>query len=531
MPRLILHGSSYRRRNNRRRRWIANLVCHSKQTTAELDFIDFIADGDCEELERLLKRLQAANKFVLRLTVRRLGSFYQECSPAIWAVDCRQWHLLPVLWKYGYDVNRPQFCRRWTRFCGRQTRPNNPPYRHTWTKGQYTYQSILDYFFASVYEEVGGNLDEEETPLYEEPENFTNPLRTVLSRTSNLLEHGINVHRIDSIIIFNSLAASFDRYMCRFFDFTERLFPDVPKCREGFIELEVLQMLIENGFSEFECMDYVSPNTNWLGILICLLSHPQMRNITEGGFRVPPILQCASLLLVNIIVWRFFHPSSEAELRDSVNNLRLRKTYMRRYSDDRDYFSQRMAVVIEDCENTLRSPPSLGLLARNKIRRLLGGSNFRQKLASLNLPSSLTNFVSYINVEHLRWIHAPPLISTLATGKSNHVYVNHEERVDVDETPASPKGVLRQPLGAASPIRDHVPPPPQSAVQSGGTRVISIKRRASACSSRMSRFQPLPVLRMQRSKTALVRRPRPSSAPLPKMPPTAFVRLSQQTVW
>ncbi|VDD82705.1 unnamed protein product [Mesocestoides corti] len=506
-------------------RWLTCLGCHPQCTDAELDLLNVIFRGDSEELEQCLKHLKATGESA-RLTVRRnhpnslLGTFFQECSPVIWAVDCRQWHLLPILSQYGYDMNRPQLCRRWTYFCRKQSRPNHSPYRRLWTKGQYTYQSSLDYFFASVYEKFGEYL---EMPQYHDLD-LLNPLHPLLSRAGELLAYGVDVHRIDSIIVFNSLAGSFDRFMCRYFDEGDDILPDIPKRLDAFIELEILQRLIENGFSEFECMEYVNPNTNWFGILICLLSHPRLIKLVEENQPVPPILRCAALLFINILMWRHFLPAC-GDLRDTVNNLRLRKTYIRRYGDQRTQFISRIASVVRESDQILHSPPSLGVLARNRIRGLIGGTNFKQKVETLGLPSKLAAFLSYIGVEHVGWIRAPPFVVAIATGKLN--YLSFEEldsgvADDVALTRAS-----RRPPSLPIPPRNRALLRYRPGFTARGTSPI--KRRASAC-PRISRFQPIPVLRIQRSMTAVVRGPRPSSAPLLKLTPKATHCL-QLPVW
>ncbi|VDM34551.1 unnamed protein product [Hydatigera taeniaeformis] len=508
--------------NRRRRRWqwrcLTCLGCTTR-CTGDVSLFHAIARGDSEELERCMQCLRTSP---ILLTVRRghpnkvLGTFFQECSPAIWAVECRQWHLLPLLSHYGYDINRPQICRRWTCFCRNQLRPNNSPYRRLWTRGQYTYQSVLDYFFASVYEHIG---EFEDTPLLQTPDVRENPLEPLLSHSNDLLSHGVDVHRIDSIIVFNSLAGSFDRYMCHYFDASDNVLPDIPKEAGTFVELEVLQHLIENGFSEFEFLEYVSPNTNWFGILICLLAHPRLPKIVEANRAVPPLLRSAALLFINLLVWRHSAPTS-TDLQDCVNNLRLRKTYIRRYADQRNVFTARVANIIRESDNMLRSPPTLGLLARNRIRGLLGGMNFKAKVASLGLPQNLATFLVLVSAEHMSWIRTSPFVVAVATGKLTIASFEELERLS-DELSCSLSPLQPPPLRT---IRQSPPPLPRlpsvtRAVESEPpVRCETVKRRASAC-SRVNRLQPMsgPVLRLQRSMTAVVRGPRPSSAPLLKV--------------
>ncbi|EUB60553.1 hypothetical protein EGR_04572 [Echinococcus granulosus] len=507
--------------SNRRRRWqwLTCLGCTSR-CTGEVSLFHAIAQGDSEELERCLQYLQTSP---ILLTVRRghpnklLGTFFQECSPAIWAVECRQWHLLPLLSHYGYDINRPQLCRRWTCFCRNQLRPNNSPYRRLWTRGQYTYQSILDYFFASVYERIGEFQD---TPLLLGSDFQENPLEPLLSHANELLSHGVDVHRIDSIIVFNSLASSFDRYMCHYFDASDSILPDIPKRADAFVELKVLQHLIENGFSEFEFMEYVSPNTNWFGILICLLAHPRLPKVIEANRPVPPLLRSAALLFINLLVWRHSFPTS-IDLQDCMNNLRLRKTYIRRYADQQNVFTARVASIIRESDSLFRSPPTLGLLARNRIRGLLGGRSFKAKVASLGLPQNLATFLALVGPEHMAWIRTSPFIVAVATGKLT--VASFEELDGLGDKLSSSLPPL-QPPSPPTVEQPHpsLPLPPfftEAIELESPVRCGTVKRRASAC-PRTNRLQPMtgPVLRIQRSMTAVVRGPRPSSAPLLKKP-------------
>lgn len=531
MPRQCVDGR--RQRWRWRRLWGYTCLGCTSPSLLELNLFYAIAQGDSDELENCLQRLQSTH---IRLTVR-LGTFFQECSPAIWAVECCQWHLLPILSSYGFDINRPQLCRRWTCFCRKQLRPNNSPYRRLWTRGQYTYQSILDYFFASIYERLG---ELEDTPLLlQESELLKNPLQLLLSRADELLGHGVDVHRIDSIIIFNSLAGSFDRYLCSYFDPNDDILPDIPKRSDAFIELEVLQQLIENGFSEFEFMEYVSPNTNWFGILICLLAHPRLRKLIEAKRPVPPLIKSAATLLINLLVWRYKLPQISTDLQDSVNNLRLRKTYVRRYADQRNLFNSRVAGIIRESDSLLKSPPSLGLLARNRIRSLLGGKGFKAKVASLGLPQNLATFLASVGTEHMAWIRAPPFAVAVATGKLAPASFESFEETEAWNDAQVEK---EQNLITWTPPR---PPQPMESVESNIDRSSSfsevtnhrpglVKRRASAC-PRINRLQPMtgPVLRIQRSMTAVVRgpRPRPTSAPLLKVtPPKVSTHRSQMPV-
>ncbi|KAL7057754.1 hypothetical protein AAHC03_016781 [Spirometra sp. Aus1] len=496
-------------RPRRKRSFWPVCFCFDSKSTAvdaaEADLFYCIARGDAERLERCLQCLQGAKKRI-SLTVRRhhpnrlLGSFYQECSPAMWAADCGQWPLLPILWRYGYDVNRPQFCRRWTCFCRSQHRPNNSPYRRTWTSGHYTYQSVLDYYFANTYEQYGEfGIDLEETDL-------PNPLYTQLSSIRQILSHGVDVHRIDSIIVFNSLAASFDHYMCAYVNPLARV-PDLSESEDAFVEIEVVRCLIENGYSEFEFMDYVSPNTNWFGILICLLSHPRLPELV--GQTLPSLIRSAALLLINLLALRFFLTNA-GKLCDTVDNLRLRKIYVKRYCDQRLFFNARISNLIASCEAMFREPPPLGLLARNKVRHLLGGTNFLMKLSALHLPPKLASFVSYIGPEHLHWVRMPSCLCALSKGLLTEGKSQHDDgSLPIPRSPCPLQ--LSVPSDEAARSNGQISPSSSSSAFSSDVAVLGEEEKVT---EEIAIIRAPRRLRVQRSLSFC---PRPTSAPIPKI--------------
>ncbi|XP_018654456.1 hypothetical protein Smp_015760 [Schistosoma mansoni] len=171
-----------------------------------------IQKGNLPAIERALKRIkQPLNNLTLTVKRRHLNTsyqclinhqsnetipfinFYQECSPVLWAIDCLQWNVLPLLSKFGLDMNRPQICRRWTYIYTSNNRSNTSPYRKFWTRGHYTYQSALDYFFASIYELIG------EYKLNYHDLNEPNPLIFYLSHLSTILSKGVDVHRFKAV--------------------------------------------------------------------------------------------------------------------------------------------------------------------------------------------------------------------------------------------------------------------------------------------------------------------------------------------
>ncbi|VEL26748.1 unnamed protein product, partial [Protopolystoma xenopodis] len=394
---------------------------------ADARLAHLIQKGNLIGVERVLKRLPAQSRSNLSLVVRRrhlstaypclvdhrsAGSdpfinFYQQCSPVLWAVDCLQWQVLPLLQHYGLDINRPQTCSRWTTYlCSPNCRSQTASYRRFWIRGRYTYQSALDYFFASIYELIG------EQPATYNGLSGPSPLAFYFSHLPVILNKGVDVHRIDSVIVFNALASSYDQYLCRYTN-EHAIVPDIPENEDAYVEMTAVKRLIENGFSQFECMEYFYPCCNWFGILICLLCHPKI--CTFASRTLPPIIRQTALLLINFLALRYAFPSPE-EFKDSLENLHLRKVYSKRYSERREEFNHRLASLQAQCQALVAQPQTLTMLARNAVRRQLGGFHFLHRLASLGLPAKLTAFVQYIGQEHLRTSCMPKCLIRLAQG-------------------------------------------------------------------------------------------------------------------
>ncbi|CAH8560065.1 unnamed protein product [Schistosoma turkestanicum] len=388
-----------------------------------------IQKGNLPAIERALRRIkQPLNNLTLTVKRRHLNTayphlvdhhrangtdpfinFYQECSPVIWAIDCLQWHVLPLLSRFGLDLNRPQACRRWTYlYSSSNSRANTSPYRKFWTRGRYTYQSALDYFFASIYELIG-----EHRPNFYHGLNDPNPLTFYYSHLSTILSKGVDVHRIDSVIIFNSLAISFDQYLCRYTN-EHALVPDIPENNDSFIELYIVKQLIENGFSQFECMDYLYPCCNWFGILLCLICHPNIHLYQTT--HLPTIIKQSTLLLINLLALKCTFPNVE-EFHESLENLHLRKIYSKRYSEKRNEFNARLMVLHDLCQMFIHQPLSLKILARNIVRKQIGGINFCVKTMNIGLPTQLVTFLQYINHEHLIPNGIPKQLIKLAQGE------------------------------------------------------------------------------------------------------------------
>ncbi|KAA0191696.1 hypothetical protein FBUS_11468 [Fasciolopsis buskii] len=418
--------------NKRKRRnllWITCFCADSRAAVlekADEKLARLIQKGSLVSIERALRRLKRplieVNLVVKRRHLstaypclvdhRAAGTdpfinFYQECSPVIWAVDCLQWQILPLLTRYGLDINRPQTCWRWTYIFAPNSRPNTAPYRRFWTRGRYTYQSALDYFFASVYEFIG-----EQPPSYNGLSG-PSPLAFYFSHLPAILAKGVDVHRIDSVIIFNSLATSYDQYLCRYTN-EHAAVPDIPENDDAFVEMTVVKRLIEHGFSQFECMDYLYPCCNWFGILMCLVCHPKID--TYGRNLLPSIIRQAALLLINLLALRCTFPSVD-DFGESLENLHLRKVYSKRYGERRDTFNARLGHLHRVCQSVIAEPLSLKILSRNIVRKQMGGVDFCRKLASVGLPSQLTSFVQYIGQEHLKSSHMPKELIRLAQGE------------------------------------------------------------------------------------------------------------------
>ncbi|CAH8492964.1 unnamed protein product [Dicrocoelium dendriticum] len=418
--------------NKRTRKNLLWITCFCAQSHAAIledadeKLVSFIQKGNLPNIERAIRRLGRPLGDVSLVVKRRHLStaypclvdhraagtdpfinFYQECSPVIWAMDCLQWHVLPLLNRYGCDVNRPQTCRRWTYICAPNSRPNTAPYRRFWTRGKYTYQSALDYFFASVYEFVG-----------EQPSSYNglsgpSPLAFYFSHLPVILSKGVDVHRIDSVIIFNSLATSYDQYLCRYTN-EHATVPDIPESDDAFVEMTAVKRLIEHGFSQFECMDYLYPCCNWFGILLCLVCHPKIDSYRHN--LLPSIIRQAALLLINLLALKCTLPSVE-DFAESLENLHLRKVYSKRYCERREIFNDRLANLHRVCQEVSSHPLSLKVLARNAVRKQLGGINFHQKLNSIGLPPQLATFVQFIGPEQLKASHMPKQLTRLALGE------------------------------------------------------------------------------------------------------------------
>ncbi|VDP00492.1 unnamed protein product, partial [Schistosoma margrebowiei] len=219
-----------------------------KETNRKLAY--FIQKGDLPAIEHILKRIkQPLNNLTIIVKRHHFNTFYpylmnhhhhfyQECSPVLWAIDCLQWNVLPLLSYYGIDINRPQLCRRWTCICKKNSRSNNNnilPYRKFWTHGHYTYQSALDYFFASIYEYINDNYS-----------NDINLLTFYDIHLSKLLTKGIDIHRIDSVIIFNLLAISFNQYLYQSITSMNDHLILTKINNQSFIELLMIKKLIKN---------------------------------------------------------------------------------------------------------------------------------------------------------------------------------------------------------------------------------------------------------------------------------------------
>ncbi|KAL5965508.1 hypothetical protein TSMEX_006774 [Taenia solium] len=169
------------------------------------------------------------------------------------------------------------------------------PYRAFWVRGSYTYQSVLDYFFATGYESVGTHCLPHQAPQiecehckqdadYSDYPNYPNgPLDP---RNDTFFEHfsqlermlqssGVSANRLDSVMAFNDLAISAGRrlagWCCHGAEGDPTIGPDL---EEPLIEWRILATLIDHGLDEFEWLEFLSPQQNFIGHALCVLAWP-----------------------------------------------------------------------------------------------------------------------------------------------------------------------------------------------------------------------------------------------------------------
>lgn len=408
--------------------------------------IQIIRNGDFESLIKIFERgysLKDICVTVYRKNLQHLCNcwldhnskdnivyFYQESSPLLWAVDCRQWDLLRAMIKRGINPNKPVVCRRWTNL---YSKVNVVPYTKSWTKGKCTYQSVLDYYLASIYEILLDNPNQHTLCDYSDYfDDFV-----------DILQSGVDVHRIDSIIIFNLLAASFDMAI-RLYNLDDHVFvlnhqiammKSIPlinkpiKIDTKFTELKVFINLIENGFSQLDFIEYLNPCYNWFGILICLLSYPAIygniavktqQKTNDPSEQIPALIKDAALLLINLLAMRNIFSPTFTEFEDNYDNLNLRKHIVKQFGDQRIVFMDRVEKLKRLCSEQKSKPLKLKFLARTVIRKRLGGVKFLSKLKRLELPRELEKFISYINISHLKSTDFPNLLINMALGNHNN---------------------------------------------------------------------------------------------------------------
>lgn len=169
------------------------------------------------------------------------------------------------------------------------------PYRTFWVRGCYTYQSLLDYFFAVGYEMVGTYYDVRnnikpgcehckiDMEYFDYPNYPTDPNdmrnETFLNHFSQLelmlQSSRVSVNRLDSVIAFNALAISAGRRLAGWCchgmegDVTVNEDPSEP-----LIEWRILATLIDHGMDEFEWLEFLSPQQNLIGQALCVLAWP-----------------------------------------------------------------------------------------------------------------------------------------------------------------------------------------------------------------------------------------------------------------
>ncbi|KAL5104366.1 hypothetical protein TcWFU_009766 [Taenia crassiceps] len=170
------------------------------------------------------------------------------------------------------------------------------PYRAFWVRGSYTYQSVLDYFFATGYESVGTHcLPHQALPMdcehckqdadYSDYPNYPNgpldPRNDIFFEHFSQLERmlqssGVSANRLDSVMAFNALAISAGRrlagWCCHGAEGDPTIGPDL---EEPLIEWRILATLIDHGLDEFEWLEFLSPQQNFIGHALCVLAWPK----------------------------------------------------------------------------------------------------------------------------------------------------------------------------------------------------------------------------------------------------------------
>nr|CDS33142.1 conserved hypothetical protein [Hymenolepis microstoma] len=169
------------------------------------------------------------------------------------------------------------------------------PYRAYWIRGSYTYQSVLDYFFATGFEIVGTHcvtrqytkedcehckqdIDYSDHPNY--PTGPLDPRNGIFHDHFSQLERvlqssGVSANRLDSVMAFNALAISAGRRLAGWCchgaedDTTIGSYTDEP-----LIEWRILSTLIDHGLNEFEWLEFLSPQQNFIGHALCVLAYP-----------------------------------------------------------------------------------------------------------------------------------------------------------------------------------------------------------------------------------------------------------------
>ncbi|VDM33487.1 unnamed protein product [Hydatigera taeniaeformis] len=169
------------------------------------------------------------------------------------------------------------------------------PYRAFWVRGSYTYQSVLDYFFATGYESVGTHCPPQQASQgdcehcrqdadYSDYPNY--PSGPLDPRNDTFFEHfsqlermlqssGVSANRLDSVMAFNALAISAGRrlagWCCHGAEGDPTIGADL---EEPLVEWRILATLIDHGLDEFEWLEFLSPQQNFIGHALCVLAWP-----------------------------------------------------------------------------------------------------------------------------------------------------------------------------------------------------------------------------------------------------------------
>lgn len=298
------------------------------------------------------------------------------------------WELLPIVVRQGCDLNRPLDISWWSDNQQRRCR----------------YLSTLDYFLEFVLVEIDERWEK----------SSSGPHYRFLGEMDKVLSYGLDVHRIKHSVVFEYLALSLMRNLVKHYNRNDAYFPEIQSSITPFLnELKAIDSLIRHGYSQFQWMRGFRPGINWVGLLTHVVTHPGINkfSLEEAGRALPQLIQSAARLLVNFLCLQHHLPADALEEYAETTGGELQL-----FRHNPVVASRQMARLMEECTSFLKSPPSLSLLARNKVRECLGGVDFQKKAVSLQLPQWLEEFVICVGPQHMDWVGAPPYLVSVSRG-------------------------------------------------------------------------------------------------------------------